>query len=175
MEPDRKTPEARQIESARLRQCGCVLCACRVWGRRLAGSSRKPRRQRLPDPGIGQGTAAWNYDVVPQWGKLPPGKRFGGTHGAISSDKAGNVYVSTQSETGVLVYEPGGRLLKAIATQYPEVHSLHWSTEGGEEFFYATCRKGTPAENWLVLKMKTDGTVSAENHRARRSGIQTAK
>jgi hypothetical protein len=43
--------------------------------------------------------------------------------------------------------------------EYPEVHSLHWSTEGGEEFFYATVQKGTPAENWLVLKMKTDGTV----------------
>jgi hypothetical protein len=43
--------------------------------------------------------------------------------------------------------------------EYPEVHSLHWSAEGGEEFFYATVQKGTPAENWLVLKMKTDGTV----------------
>ena len=69
------------------------------------------------------------------------------------------VYVSTQSETGILVYEPGGRLLKTIANQYPEVHSLYLSDEGGEEYFYATVQKGTPAENWLVVKMKTDGTV----------------
>ena len=51
------------------------------------------------------GNGEWTYDVVPQWGKLPQGKQFGGTHGAISSDKAGNIYVSTQSETGILVYE----------------------------------------------------------------------
>jgi hypothetical protein len=105
------------------------------------------------------GNGEWTYDVVPQWGKLPQGTKFGGTHGAISSDKAGNIYVSTQSETGVLVYEPEGRLLRTIATQYPEVHSLHWIEEDGVEYFYATVQKGTPAENWLVLKMKTDGTV----------------
>ena len=69
------------------------------------------------------------------------------------------MYVSTQSETGVLVYEPGGRLVKSIAREFPEIHSLHWSAEGDEEFFYATVQKGTAAENWLVLKMKTDGTV----------------
>jgi hypothetical protein len=105
------------------------------------------------------GNGEWSYEVVPNWGQLPAGKQFGGTHGAISSDKAGNLYVSTQSETGVLVYEPSGRLLKTIANQYPEVHSLHYSVEGGDELFYATVQKGTPAENWLVLKMKTDGTV----------------
>jgi hypothetical protein len=105
------------------------------------------------------GNGDWTYEVVPHWGKLPEGKQFGGTHGAIASDKAGHVYVSTQSETGILVYEPGGRLLKTIANQYPEVHSLHWVAEGDNEFFYATVQKGTPAENWLILKMQTDGTV----------------
>ncbi|HEX4487927.1 MAG TPA: hypothetical protein VH088_16745 [Terriglobales bacterium] len=106
------------------------------------------------------GNGEWTYEVVPDWGKLPPGKQFGGTHGAIASDKAGNLYVSTQSETGVLVYDPSGRLLKTIANQYPEVHSLHYSVEDGDEFFYATVQKGTPAENWLVVKMKMDGTVA---------------
>jgi hypothetical protein len=105
------------------------------------------------------GNGEWTYEVVPHWGQLPAGQQFGGTHGAISSDKAGNLYVSTQSETGILVYEPGGRLLKTIANQYPEVHSLHYVVEDGNEFFYATVQKGTPTENWLVLKMKTDGTV----------------
>ena len=105
------------------------------------------------------GNGSWTYEVVPHWGKLPQGKQFGGTHGAISSDRAGNLYVSTQSETGILVYEPSGRLVKTIANQYPEVHSLHWVAEGDDEFFYATVQKGTLAENWLVLKMRTDGTV----------------
>ena len=105
------------------------------------------------------GNGEWTYDVVPHWGQLPEGKQFGGTHGAINSDKVGNLYVSTQSETGVLVYDTHGRLLRTIANQYPEVHSLHYSVEDGTEFFYATVQKGTPAENWLIVKMKMDGTV----------------
>jgi hypothetical protein len=34
-----------------------------------------------------------------------------------------------------------------------------FATEGGEEYIYATVQKGTPQENWLFLKMKTDGSV----------------
>ena len=87
------------------------------------------------------GNGHWTYDVVPHWGQLPEGKQFGGTHGAISSDKAGNVYVSTQSETGIVVYDPSGRFLKTIANEYPEVHSLHYIAEDDHEFFYATGRR----------------------------------
>jgi len=32
--------------------------------------------------------------------------------------------------------------------------------EQGDEFFYATVQKGTPAENWLFAKLRTDGTVA---------------
>jgi len=129
----------------------------------FAGSSSAVRAEGSEEHTSGSrprtGNGEWTYEVVPHWGQLSVGKQFGGTHGAISSDKAGNLYVSTQSETGILVYEPSGRLLKTIANQYPEVHSLHYFVEDGNEFFYATVQKGTPAENWLVLKMKTDGTV----------------
>jgi len=97
--------------------------------------------------------------VVSGWGTLPAGTRFGGTHGAIAQDKGGNIYVSTQSDTGVLVYNREGHLLRKIAAAYPEIHSLVFATEGGEEYLYATVQKGTPQENWLFLKMKTDGAV----------------
>jgi len=105
------------------------------------------------------GNGEWTYEVVHDWGALPAGKTFGGTHGGISSDRAGNIYVSTQSETGVLVYSADGKLLKTIANEYPEVHSLQHAIEGGEEYFYATVQKGTPKENWLFVKMKTDGAI----------------
>jgi hypothetical protein len=105
------------------------------------------------------GNGEWTYDVVHDWGALPSGTKFGGTHGGISSDRAGNIYVSTQSDTGILVYNKDGKLLKTIAKDYPEVHSLQFVVEGGEEYFYATVQKGTPKENWLFVKMKTDGTV----------------
>jgi hypothetical protein len=105
------------------------------------------------------GNGEWTYRVVPDWGALPMGTTFGGTHGGIAQDKAGHIYVSTQSHTGVLVYDSDGRLLRTIATAYPEIHSLVFAIEGGEEYIYATVQKGTPQENWLFLKMKTDGGV----------------
>lgn len=105
------------------------------------------------------GNGEWTYRVVPGWGSLPAGTTFGGTHGAIAQDNTGNIYVSTQSETGILVYSPDGSLLKTIAHPYPEVHSLVHTHESGEEYFYATVQKGTPQSNWLFVKMKTDGTV----------------
>lgn len=105
------------------------------------------------------GNGEWTYAVVSGWGTLPAGTRFGGTHGAIAQDNSGNIYVSTQSDTGVLVYSRDGRLLRKIATAYPEIHSLVFATEGGEEYLYATVQKGSAQENWLFLKMKTDGAV----------------
>lgn len=105
------------------------------------------------------GNGEWTYRVVADWGALPSGTRFGGTHGAIAQDKPGHIYVSTQSETGVLVYSPEGTLLKTIAGEYPEIHSIFHVEENGTEYFYCTVQKGTPKENWLFVKMKTDGTV----------------
>src|SRR6202012_2212263 len=90
------------------------------------------------------GNGEWTYEIVPGWGHLPDGTSFGGTHGAIATDNAGHVYISTQSETGVLVYAPDGVLTKKIAAQYPEVHSLVHAQENGQEYFYATVQKGTP-------------------------------
>ena len=105
------------------------------------------------------GNGEWTYRVVPDWGELPEGKIFGGTHGGIATDKAGLLYVSTQSATGVLVYDRDGKLLRTIANEYPEIHSMFHAEENGEEIIYATVQKGTPKENWLFVKMKTDGTV----------------
>ena len=105
------------------------------------------------------GNGEWTYRVISGWGALPGGTAFGGTHGAIAQDKAGHIYVSTQSETGVLVYGPDGALQQTIAHDYPEVHSMVHAQEGGVEYLYCTVQKGTPKENWLFIKMKTDGTV----------------
>ena len=105
------------------------------------------------------GNGEWTYRVVPDWGHLPAGTIFGGTHGGLATDNAGRVYVSTQSTTGVLVYSPEGTLLKTILNQYPEVHSIVHAEENGEEFFYATVQKGTPQENWLFIKFQPGGKV----------------
>ena len=120
------------------------------------------------------GNGEWTYAVESGWGALPAGTTFGGTHGAIAQDKAGNIYVSTQSETGVLVYSSDGRLIRKIATAYPEIHSLVFASEGGEEYLYATVQKGTPQENWLFLKMKTDGRVTLKIAAPPEAGFKSA-
>lgn len=111
------------------------------------------------DAAVLTGNGEWTYNVDRDWGKLPAGTQFGGTHGGIAQDQKGHVYVSTQSETGVLVYGPDGALLKTISHEYPEIHSLVRVVENGDEYFYATVQKGTPKENWLFVKLRTDGTV----------------
>ena len=119
------------------------------------------------------GNGEWTYRVATGWGALPSGTAFGGTHGAIAQDNAGRIYVSTQSETGVLVYSPEGALLKAIAGDYPEVHSMVHANENGVEYLYCTVQKGTPKENWLFLKMKTDGTVVQKITAPAEAGFKT--
>jgi hypothetical protein len=158
MNPELKTTTPTKLNRRAFNSAAAVSALVAFSGSTSAVQAETPMKSGSTSQ-YRTGNGEWTYDVVPQWGKLPPGKQFGGTHGAISSDKAGNLYVSTQSETGVLVYDPSGRLVKTIANQYPEVHSLHYSAEGDNEFFYATVQKGTPAENWLVIKMKADGTV----------------
>lgn len=119
------------------------------------------------------GNGEWTYEIVSGWGALPEGTKFGGTHGAISQDNAGNIYVSTQSETGVLVYDPHGKLIRAIAQGFPEVHSMVHAEEGGVEYFYTTVQKGTPKENWLFVKMKTDGTPVLKITAPHEAGFKT--
>lgn len=109
-------------------------------------------------PTLLTGNGEWTYEVSPDWGALPAGTTFGGTHGAVAQDNAGNLYISTQSETGILVYTPEGRLVRTIAHNYPEVHSIFHTVENGEEVFYTTVQKGTARENWLFVKIKLDGT-----------------
>jgi hypothetical protein len=120
------------------------------------------------------GNGEWTYRVIPGWGQLPAGTDFGGTHGGVATDKDGCVYVSTQSETGILVYGPDGKFLKTIAGDYPEVHSIVYAQEDGGEYFYTIVQKGTPKENWLFVKMKTDGTVVQKITAPPEAGFKTA-
>ena len=118
------------------------------------------------------GNGEWTYEVTAGWGALPAGTTFGGTHGAVAQDKAGNIYVSTQSTTGVLVYGPDGSFRKTIAGAFPEVHSMVHAEENGLEYFYTTVQKGTPEENWLFVKMKTDGTPVMKLTAPREAGFK---
>ena len=119
------------------------------------------------------GNGEWTYGVVSRWGALPDGKSFGGTHGGITSDQEGNVYVSTQG-AGILVYSEEGNLLKAIAEEIPDVHSLVYREENGAQYLDCIVQKGTPKENWLFLRIKLDGTVTQKLTAPPEAGFQAA-
>jgi hypothetical protein len=145
-----RNPQSRR---AFLAAAGAAVAATAVPAQSKAKVSDMQAQPQLLVTGNGE----WTYEVMPNWGALPAGTTFGGTHGAIARDKAGNVYVSTQSATGILVYTPDGHLLKTIAHDFPEVHSMIHAEENGVEYFYTTVQKGTPEQNWLFVKMKLDG------------------
>jgi len=151
-----KNSRIHQSRRGFLVSAGAIACA--TLSSMDAHSETENMPEKCSDSVALTGNGEWTYEVSPDWGTLPAGTNFGGTHGAIAQDKAGNIYVSTQSQTGVLVYSREGRLIRKIAQSFPEVHSMVHAEESGTEYFYATVQKGTPEENWLFIKMKTDGT-----------------
>lgn len=55
------------------------------------------------------GEGEYRFQKVPHWGELPGGKLIGPTHGGVVVDPVdGRVYVSTDAEHAILVYEPDG-------------------------------------------------------------------
>ena len=118
------------------------------------------------------GNGEWTYRIATGWGALPSGTAFGGTHGAIAQDNAGHIYVSTQSETGVLVYSPEGALLKTIAGDYPEIHSMVHANENGSRVPLLH-RPERHAQRELAFHQDEDGwDGGAEDHRSAGGGIQ---
>jgi len=98
---------------------------------------------------------------------------FGGTHGAVAQANAGNIYVSTQSATGVLVYNRSGSLVRTIANAYPEVHSMVHA-EGARRGVLLYDRAERHARRELAfIKMKTDGTVVMKITAPREAGFKT--
>ena len=125
----------------------------------LGQTATATHAQTIPPVTAITGNGEWAYRVVSNWGALPKGTTYGGTHGAIATDAAGDIYVATQSSTGVLVYSPDGVLQRRVLQDYPEVHSMVYQQDSNGERFHVTVQKGTTEANWLYLTVKPDGTV----------------
>ena len=54
------------------------------------------------------------YSVVPNFFEHEPdGKALGACHGGVVLDQAGNIYVTTDTERGIVVYTAKGKFLRA--------------------------------------------------------------
>src|SRR5438105_10694639 len=80
----------------------------------------------------------------------PGGKALGPCHGGLVIDKKGNIYVTTDTERGIVVFSPDGKFLRAVGPTL--IHGLELRQEKGVEYIYAA----RPTEH-EVLKLKLDG------------------
>ena len=59
--------------------------------------------------------AELKYSIAPDFFEQNPGhKPLGPCHGGVVLDKAGNIYVTTDTERGIVVLSPKGRFLRAF-------------------------------------------------------------
>lgn len=106
-----------------------------------------------------------NYAIVPGFfDSNPGGQPIGPCHGGAVTDKAGNIYISTDTPRGILVYSSKGKFLRAFGPT--KIHGLQISQEKGVEYIYAA----RPSEH-EVVKLKLDGTTEWTIRAPMESGV----
>lgn len=80
----------------------------------------------------------------------PGGQLLGPCHGGVVVDKKGNIYVSTDTERGLVVFSAAGKYLRA--TGPTRIHGLELRSENGVEYIYAA----RPSDH-EVIKLKLNG------------------
>jgi hypothetical protein len=79
------------------------------------------------------------YQWVSGWGKLPDGMMYGSTHGAVQVDSAGRVYLNTDTENAIIVFDSDGNFIRAMGSEWKGgTHGMQIRREGREEYLYLT-------------------------------------
>jgi hypothetical protein len=105
------------------------------------------------------------YSIVPNFfDSNPGGKPIGACHGGAVQDKAGNTYVSTDTDRGILVYSPDGKFVRNFGPT--QVHGFEIRQEDGAEYIYAACHAAHQ-----VRKLKLDGTLEWTLEYPKESGL----
>src|SRR5215467_4957161 len=95
--------------------------------------------------------AELKYTVVPHFfDENPGGQSLGPCHGGAVIDKAGNIYVTTDTKRGIVVFSAQGKFLRTVGPT--QIHGLELREENGQEFIYAA----RPNLN-QVLKLTLEG------------------
>ncbi len=120
----------------------------------VPGGHPAPRDDTKAAAAVVTGSGVNTFKTVPQWGSIPDKLQIGPTHGGIVVDKAGLVYVSSDSAKGIYVFQPDGTFVKNIAAEFSGIHGVAIHEEKGEQFLYAAHLHGSQG-----LKLKLDGTA----------------
>src|SRR5712672_1846297 len=95
--------------------------------------------------------AELKYSITPDFFEQnPDNKPLGPCHGGVVIDKAGNIYVSTDTERGIVVFSPAGKFLRAVGPT--RIHGLEVREENGTEYIY-----GARPNEHEVVKLKLNG------------------
>lgn len=95
--------------------------------------------------------AELKYSIAPDFFEQNPGNQpLGPCHGGVVLDKAGNIYVTTDTERGIVVFSPAGKFLRALGPT--RIHALEIREENGAEYIYAA----RPSDH-EVVKLKLSG------------------
>ena len=117
------------------------------------------------------GNGAWTYEAVPHWGELPDGKNIGPTHGGVVVDpKTGNIFVSTDAPHGILVWQPDGKFVGAIAPECQGFHAMAAREENGATVIYGAQLSGP--KPLRICKIDTTGKILLEISQATAGEVQ---
>jgi len=109
--------------------------------------------------------AELKYAIVPNFFDAQPDYQpLGPCHGGLVLDKAGNIYVTTDTKRGMVVYSPEGKFLRAVGPT--RIHGLEVREENGVEYIYAA----RPSEH-EVVKLKLDGEQQWAIHFPEQAGL----
>ena len=119
-----------------------------------------------PESAVVTGNGSHTYLTVPNWAKFEDEKPIGPTHGGIAIDKSGKVYMSTDGERTLCVFDAEGHFLKSIAPDCAGIHSLLINEENGTEYLYGAHLKGQ-----RIVKLDLEGNIVLEIKHSEESPI----
>jgi DNA-binding beta-propeller fold protein YncE len=95
--------------------------------------------------------AELKYSIAPNFFEHNPDNQpLGPCHGGAVIDRAGNIYISTDTPRGIVVYSPNGKFLRSMGLT--RIHGLELREENGVEYIY-----GARPNDSEVVKLKLDG------------------
>ncbi len=103
------------------------------------------------------GEGKHKYEWIAGWAKLPTGMTFGNTHGGIVVDSRGRIYMNTDTENAVIVFDRDGKFIKTWGKDFKGgTHGMAIGKDNGQEVLFL----GHIGRN-EVVKTTLDGEVLA--------------
>jgi hypothetical protein len=94
----------------------------------------------------------------------PGGKPLGPCHGGAVIDKPGNIYITTDTERGIVIFSSAGKFLRTVGPT--RIHGLEIREENGTEYIY-----GARPSDHEVVKLTLDGQPVWAIHWPQEAGI----